>query len=197
MHPFRNLELPGFRSVDQDVWVDDAGVVVRAVRFDLVPDLPAALTDRPALRRGMTAMAAQQGGTLIDADIVGVGGQPALRQLVKVPLPDQPHGEAFLGSFTVPKAAASAVLLVQAAERGMTGIREAVILGEVGPQDYFQPHPYAPEVALRLPFHVADDERYDERFPLHPLTLVRRLMARLAEQVTLEPGFAALPPFAG
>ncbi|MBV1856460.1 hypothetical protein [Catellatospora tritici] len=83
--------------MEQDAWADDAGVVVRAVHFDLVPDLPAALTDRPALRRGMTAMAADQGGTLIDADVVNIGGQPALRQVVKVALPDQAHGEAFLG----------------------------------------------------------------------------------------------------
>ena len=71
-----------------------------------------------------------------------------------------------------------------------------LVLDRTGPQAYFRPHPYAPELRGVLPFHVADDPAYDAQFPEHPLSRVRQVMAQLAAQVTLDPAFAALPPFA-
>ncbi|MEU3834488.1 hypothetical protein AB0E97_17785 [Streptomyces microflavus] len=86
---------------------------------------------------------------------------------------------------------------IQAAERGMTGMREAVVMAELGPESYFRPHPYAPEAQGGLPFHAADHAQWDAEFPDHPLTRVRRTLGALAEVVTVDPGFTALPPFAG
>ncbi|MEU4771661.1 hypothetical protein [Micromonospora sp. NPDC023644] len=197
MHPFGRFLPAGFNQVAADSWANDERIVIQATFFNLVPDLPAPLTDPAALRRGMAKMAAAQGGALIEADVTPVGGQPALRQIVKVKLPNQPHGQAFLGSYIVPKAACSAVLRVQAAESGRSGQREATVMDQVGPTNYFRPHPYGPDGEGGLPSHVADDPAYDARFPQHPLTRVRQVMAQLARQVELHPGFAALPPFAG
>ncbi|MEU4777405.1 hypothetical protein [Micromonospora sp. NPDC023633] len=197
MHPFGHFLLAGFNQVAADSWANDERIVIQATFFNLVPDLPAPLTDPAALQRGMAKMAAAQGGALIEADVTPVGGQPALRQIVKVKLPNQPHGQAFLGSYIVPKAACSAVLRVQAAESGAFGQREATVMGQVGPANYFRPHPYGSDGEGGLPSHVADDPAYDARFPQHPLTRVRQVMAQLAWQVELHPGFAALPPFAG
>ncbi|CAM5432866.1 hypothetical protein SCALM49S_04200 [Streptomyces californicus] len=86
---------------------------------------------------------------------------------------------------------------IQAAERGMTGMREAVVMARLGPDQYFRPHPYAPELQGGLPFHAADHVQWDADFPDHPLTRVRRTLDALAAAVTVEPGFAALPPFTG
>ncbi|XTZ14981.1 hypothetical protein ACQSSU_26580 [Micromonospora echinospora] len=196
MHPFQHFLLPGFNQVAADTWANDERIVIQPVFFNLVPDLPAALTDLTALRKGLAKMTAGQGGALIEADVVSVGDQPALRQVIKVKLPNQPHGQAFLGSYIVPKAACSAVLRVQAAESGMTGQREALVMAKTGPANYFRPHPYGPEGEGGLPSHVADDPAYDAQFPQHPLTRVRQVLAQLAQQVELHPGFAALPPFA-
>jgi hypothetical protein len=195
MHPFAHFLLPGFNPVAADSWANEERIVIQALFFNLVPDLPAALTDPSALQRGMAGMAAAQGGALIEAGVVPLGGQPALRQLIKIKLPNQPSGQAFLGSFIVPKAGCSAVLRVQAAEQGTTGIREAMVMSQVGPMNYFRSHPYGPDGEGGLPSHAADDPEHDAQFPQHPLTRVRQVLARLAQQVQLHPAFAALPPF--
>lgn len=195
MQLFEHFLLPGFNQVAADSWANDERIVIQAVFFNLQPDLPAVLTDLPALQRGMAKMAAAQGGALIEADVVPVGGLPALRQVIKVKLPNQPHGQAFLGSYIVPKTGCSAVLRVQAAESGTTGQREALVMNQVGPANYFRSHPYGPDGEGGLPTHVADHPGYDVHFPQHPLTRVRQVMAQLAQQVVLHPSFAALPPF--
>ncbi|NUT31979.1 MAG: hypothetical protein HOV79_02785 [Hamadaea sp.] len=196
MHPFQQFLPAGFAQVADDTWASDDRVIVQPVFFNLVPDLPAALTDPGALQRGMTQIAARDGGAVVEADVVTLGGQPALRQIVKVKLQNQPTGLAFLGSFIVPKATCSAVLRVQAAEQGTTGIREAIVMSRRGPDDMFRPHPYWPDGTTALPFSMADSPAYDAEFPQHPLSRVRQVMAQLAAQVTLDPRFAALPPFA-
>ncbi|GAA3477791.1 hypothetical protein GCM10018966_023210 [Streptomyces yanii] len=191
------MELPGFRPMDHDTWGNDDGDVLSVHFFGLPPDLPAGLDDGPMLRESLTHYTAQAGGGLIEASVKRLGELPALRQILKLPLPGQQHGQAFIGSFTVPRAGCSTVVKVQAAEHGMTGMREAVVLAKVGHEHYFRPHPYAPDVQGGLPFHAADHERWDAEFPDHPLTRVRRTLAVLAEAVTVVPEFAALPEFTG
>ncbi|WP_405809133.1 hypothetical protein OG524_04285 [Streptomyces sp. NBC_01520] len=203
MRALLGVELPGYRQLDNDgitdtvAWANDVGDVLALYYFGLPPDLPAGLDDGPALRTALTHGTARAGGGLIEASVKTLSGLPALRQLVKLPLPRQPSGQAFIGSFTVPRAGCSTVVKIQAPERGTTGIREAVVLAKVGPGQYFRPHPYAPDVQGGLPFHVADHARWDAEFPDHPLTRVRRTLDALAEAVTVAPEFAALPPFAG
>ncbi|MGW1086016.1 hypothetical protein ACWD4L_06570 [Streptomyces sp. NPDC002596] len=197
MRALLGVELPGFRPVDHDTWANDDGDVLSVHFFGLPPDLPAGLDDGPTLRESLTHYTAQAGGGLIEASVKRLGELPALRQILKLPLPGQQHGQAFIGSFTVPRAGCSTVVKVQAAEHGMTGMREAVVLAKVGHEHYFRPHPYAPDVQGGLPFHAADHERWDAEFPDHPLTRVRRTLGALAEAVTVVPEFAALPEFTG
>lgn len=60
-------------------------------------------------------------------------------------------------------------------------------MAKLGPESYFRPHPYAPEVQGGLPFHAADHAQWDAEFPDHPLTRVRRTLDVLAEAVTVDP----------
>lgn len=196
MTAITGMDLTGFTEREAGVWTDGQGLVLSVHFFGLVPDLPAPL-DRPdRLREGLARSVAQAGAGLIEAAFATVDTVPAVRQLVKVPLSDG-HGQAFIGSWTVPRAGCSTVVKAQAAEGPMTGLREAVVLGRVGPERYFAPHPYAPDVAGRLPYHVADLEEWDGEFPDHPLTRVREALARIVPTVTLDEGFKSLPPFAG
>ncbi|MET9472698.1 hypothetical protein ACFYWN_25465 [Streptomyces sp. NPDC002917] len=197
MRALIGVELPGYRPVDVDTWANDDGDVLSVHFFELPPDLPAGLDDGPTLRHTLTHYTAQAGGGLIEASVKTLGGLPALRQILKLPLPGRPNGQAFIGSFTVPRAGCSAVVKIQAAEHGMTGMREAVVLAKVGVEQYFRPHPYAPDVQGGLPFHTADHERWDAEFPDHPLTRVRRTLGALAGAVGVVPDFAALPAFTG
>ncbi|MFE5244354.1 MULTISPECIES: hypothetical protein [unclassified Streptomyces] len=203
MRALLGVELPGYRPLDHnggergDAWTNDEGDVLSLHYFALPPDLPAGLDDGPALRGTLTHWTAQAGGGLIEASVKRLGGLPALRQILKLPLPQQPSGQVFIGSFTVPRQGCSTVVKIQAPERGMTGMREAVVMAKVGPDSYFRPHPYAPDVQGGLPFHAADHAQWDTEFPAHPLTRVRRTLDALADAVTVDPGFAALPPFTG
>ncbi|TQK43090.1 hypothetical protein FBY35_4539 [Streptomyces sp. SLBN-118] len=196
MRALLGVELPGYRPVDQDVWVNDEGDVLSLHFLGLPPDLPASLDDGPSLRAGLTRLTAQAGGGLIEASVKPLGPLPALKQILKLPLPGQPSGQAFIGSFTVPRATCSTVVKIQAPERGMTGMREAMVMAQVGHDKYFRPHPYAPEVQGGLPFHAADHAQWDAQFPDHPLSRVRRTLDALAGAVKVVPEFAALPPFA-
>ncbi|MEU9094806.1 hypothetical protein [Streptomyces sp. NPDC048428] len=197
MRALLGVGLPGYRPVADDTWANDRDDVMSLHFFALPPDLPAGLDDGPALRNVLTHHTARAGGGLIEASVKKLGELPALRQILKLPLPDRPNGQAFIGSFTVPRAGCSTVVKIQALEQGMTGMREAVVLAKVGPQDYFRTHPYAPDVQGGLPFHVADHAQWDAEFPDHPLTRVRRALDALAQAVSVTPDFAALPPFAG
>ncbi|MDX3354691.1 hypothetical protein PV703_15530 [Streptomyces sp. ME01-24h] len=197
MGPLDGADLPGYRQVADHAWTDDHGDVISLHFFDLPPDIPAPLEEPDRLRQALARFTADAGGGLIEADVVRVAGLPALRQVLKVPLPDRPRGQAFLGTYTLPRAACSAVVKVQTFEDGVTGMREAMVLAELGPEQYFLEHPYAPGLRGGLPFHRADAEEYDARFPGHPLTRVRTALAHLAGTLGAEPGFAELPPFTG
>ncbi|MFJ8108625.1 hypothetical protein [Streptomyces sp. NPDC096132] len=196
MTPVTGLDLTGFTEREPGVWTDAAGLVLSVHFFPLVPDLPAPLHEPERLRAGLAQITAEAGGGLIETLPGAVDGVPAVRQLVKVPLGSRP-GQAFLGSWTIPKAACSTVVKVQAAEGPMTGMREATVMAQVGPAAYFRPHPYVGGQLGGLPFHVGDDEQWDARFPDHPLTLVRAALRRITPTVTFDDRFKGLPPFGG
>ncbi|WP_330455683.1 hypothetical protein [Streptomyces sp. NBC_00820] len=195
--PITSLDLTGFTELEPGVWSDTAGLILSVHFFPLVPDLSAPLHELERLRFGSAQGTAGSGGGLIEAVVGTVDGVPALRQLVKMPLQSR-RGQAFIGSWTLPKDRCSTVVKVQAAEGGTTGLREAVVLGQVGPADFFQPHPYAGGGQFGgLPYHVGDLEQWDPQFPDHPLTLVRAALNRITPTLTLHDQFKTLPDFAG
>ncbi|WP_433202273.1 hypothetical protein ACQP00_32050 [Dactylosporangium sp. CS-047395] len=193
--PITQLDLSGFQPLDELAWQDEHGIVLSLHFFDLPPDLPAPLDPVPPLRAALARHTAAAGAGLIDSDVELVDGVPAVRQLVKIRHP-QGHGQVFLASCTIPRATCSTVLKLQAPEHGATGFREAVLMDRLGPNDFFVPSPYAPDLTGGLPAHRADDPRYDAEFPGHPLTLARQLMRRLLPTVRLDPRFKAEPGFA-
>ncbi|MFD5624238.1 hypothetical protein [Streptomyces yangpuensis] len=194
MTAITDMDLTGFTEREPGVWTDERGLVLSVHFFDLVPDLPAPL-DRPEeLRHALARSVAAAGAGLIEAGGGEVGSLPAVRQLVKVRRPNG-HGQVFIGSWTVPRSGCSTVLKVQAGEGAMTGLREAVVLDRVGPDRYFTPHPYGPDVTGGLPHHVADGAEWDAQFPDHPLTQVRTALERITPTVVLHDGFTSLPPF--
>lgn len=191
-----HVEDMGYQQEDETTWVDPATGDRMTLQYaDHAPNLPAPLTDLPRLRQGLTAQSADTGG-LIEAHVVTVDSMPALRQIMKLPLPERP-GQGFVATLTVPRAGSSVQLRFQALEGPQTGIREATVLAELGPDRYFGPHPYAPDVQAKLPWHRGDEAQWDPMFPDHPLSRVRAWLRQVVSAVRLDPGFAALPPFAG
>ena len=86
-------------------------------------------------------------------------------------------------------------LAVVAGEHETTGVREAVVTaelmasGELTPESY--PHSWAQDpydstyrgVDRSLLRFMSDHERFDERFPQHPLSKARRVLAALPGSV--------------
>lgn len=189
------FDTTGFQQHDQTTWINTGnGDQVSLSYFDLVPDLPAPLEDITRLRHDLARITGEV-GCLIEAHVLEFAGLPALFQVVKLPIPNQPSGQAFLASFTLPKAACSVVLKLQALEQSPTGMREAVLMAQFGHENWFTPHPYAPGLQGRLPFHLGDDPRWDAQFPAHPLTRARAWAHHIARTATVDPRFAALPAF--
>jgi hypothetical protein len=98
----------------------------------------------------------------------------------------------FTGMLIIPMPDASCIWTIVAGEHGTTGIREAVITGELMNQGKltieayettWAQDPYDPSYSgidrstLR---YMSDDEAYDQLFPQHPLSKVRRELQRLA-----------------
>ncbi|WP_223267339.1 hypothetical protein [Streptosporangium nondiastaticum] len=194
MTPITGMDLTGFTEREPGVWTDEQGLVLSVHFFDIAPDLPAPFEQLDRLRYGLARFAVQVGGGLIEAVLGEVDTLPAVRQFIKIP-PAGGHGLVFLGAWTVPRAGCSTVVKVQAAEGGITGVREAVTFSRTEPEQCSGPHPYGPDITGGLPYHVGDHEQWDAHFPDHPLTRVRTTLERITPTLTLHEEFKALPPF--
>lgn len=204
-----SISIPGLTLAgDRDearIWETPDGDPVGLFHFALPPDIPAALDD-PTLPLLQSRSMSRQGVAAIEVVPATVGGCSALRQIVK--LPQKPRGMMYLGSVTFPFRDFSFVLKIQCPERGMTGVRDAIIFdvklnsgevkfeGERGPAGWMQ-DPYDPERTEGLARNLADDEQYDERFPDHPLSRARRFLRAVESGVTVAENVRGAPPFSG
>jgi hypothetical protein len=180
---------------DERTWFDPrTGDQVSLTYIGLVPDIPAPLADLPLLRRKLAEETAET-GSIIEAHVVALDGVPTLFQLIKLPIPGQDTGLAFIAAFTVPRAHCSVVLRIQCAEEHTTGVRESTVAAQVGFEQCFPPHPYAPDVHGQLPYSLADEAAWDRQFPDHPLTRARAWAHKTIATARVDPRFAALPPF--
>lgn len=180
---------------DERTWFDPrTGDQVSLTYIGLVPDIPAPLDDLPHLRRKLAAETAET-GSIIEAHVVSLDGVQALYQLIKLPIPGLDTGLAFIAAFTVPRAECSVVLRIQCAEEHMTGLRESTVAAQVGFENCFPPHPYAPDVHGQLPYSLADEAAWDQQFPEHPVTRARSWAHHTLATAKVDPRFAALPPF--
>lgn len=193
-----------------NAWLDENGDAAIVDFFNLQPDLPAALEDLQGLRSHASVHTASQGGGLVELDVVALDGVGAVRQIVKLPNPDEQSGVTYIGSFIVPRADCSVVLRVQCVERPPTGMREALVADQFMAQgsadgtpiddiimaDWAR-HPYTSTAHGGLPRNQADDETWDERFPDHPLSRARRALRKLAPSVRLDQRFKDMAAFHG
>ncbi|MFI6217910.1 hypothetical protein ACIBCD_38390 [Nocardia brasiliensis] len=192
-----SFDISGLQQMDTNTWGDHStGDIVTLTYHDLVPDLPAPLEDLDTLRTRLAESSAES-GCLVEAFLVWVDKLPGLLRIEKLPLPNRDHGLVFAASIVVPKDRCSAVFQILCPEFGTTGLREAALLAQLGPQHMFPPHPYAPGLRGKLPYNIADEVRWDAQFPDHPVSRARRWVARTVPTAKVDPGFAALPPFPG
>jgi hypothetical protein len=174
------------------VWRNPQGdVLTLALRTEAALGLPPA-SDEIAVRRFARGLAESRAAGLIEAN-AAEGALGMTVGLIYKRL--QKPAYVFTGMLLVLKGDASQVWTAVAGEQGTTGVREAVVTtqlfnaGEMTIEGYessWAQDPYDPAYSgvdrsvLRF---VSDDERYDQQFPQHPLSKLRRLMAALPGSV--------------
>jgi hypothetical protein len=179
---------------DLRVWRDSQGDVLSlsAVESLGLPEI----SNETALQAYSRELAENRHGGLIEVRVV-TGTLGATAGLIYKRLEKPAY--IFTGMLLVPRQHGSQVWTLVAGERGTTGVREAVITlelvnaGKLRMQDYersWAQDPYDPTycgVDRSVLRFISDDESYDERFPEHPLSKVRRVLATLPDWV-VDPG---------
>jgi hypothetical protein len=179
----------GRTEAGRKVWFSESGDGVSLNFFNKQPDLPSGIESPEQLRNAYLAMLKNTAAKLVEVRPVTVSRCRAIRLIIKVP--QQPNGMTYVGSITVPFRDFSYVIKAQCEERGMTGLREAVMFeklvaaGKVTISD-------AGKVVGQ---HDYDDEQYDSQFPQHPLSRLRNLLNQIETSCAIAPDIQSFPTF--
>lgn len=192
-------------STQRIVWDNDLADQLSLNYFDLPPNIGADTADLDALRQFYRQLARQANIGIVSVDHVWLAGMLSIQTIFKVP--QQPHGMAYVGSYTLPRAMFSYVIKVQGAELGATGIRDAFVLNEFfgnaewpvnepAPLGWFQ-DPYDPSYREGVLRNQSEDGQYDALFPDHPLSRIRRYLVGIAESIAIDETIGQAAPFHG
>ncbi|WP_230963659.1 hypothetical protein [Burkholderia territorii] len=171
--------------------------------FPAKPDIEAPIDDVVALRAFYRRTAAANGLALIETELAQLTGLSTVRTLFKARM-TQTRGFAFIGSYTLPFANCSYVIKVQSIEQGVTGMREAAIMVLMGPPKIddatgelvgWTQDPYDSGYRTEFMRNLADDQKFDEQFPDHPLSKARTYLAEIETGVRVDPAIYELQPF--
>ncbi len=178
-------------------WRDATGDAV-SLTLSSLEALPA-LSDTTQLRHYCRRMAEGQNSGLVEVTCTaGINGPSVTYIYKRLKIP----AFTFFGIVATPIAYGTWIWTMVAYERGVTGQREAVVTtrliqtGQLTLESYegsWARDPYDPlylGVDRRTLRYLSDAEEYDDEFPAHPLTKVRRELRRLLA-VPLSPGTAA------
>ena len=173
--------------------------------FDKEPDIPCKLSDIESLRNSFRDGITQVGGGLIKLDLVQLDSVDGIESIFKVP--QNPHGMTYICALTLPFSRFSYVIKVVAAESGITGLRDNAVLGVMlgegkiqieknGQISGWASDPYMPSWQARCLRNESDDEKYDEQFPDHPLSRLRKIINQIKRTTTFANGVKSEPRFA-
>lgn len=190
----------GWQQVEKkdhiQVWADDIKNLTAVLSVELFtgrPEIAVSLEEINKIRFLYRDIANQSGAGLISADVIDVDGIGGIQTIFKLPQPNR--GYVYVGSITVPFAEFSYVVKIQCIEKGYIGLREAVILDQLFDEGHevddmtgllkgWEKDPYAPDAVFPLMPNLAEDEKYDEDFPLHALSRVRETLRKIAASLT-------------
>jgi hypothetical protein len=171
------------------VWRTEEGDAIGVYCFNVPPDLPRGQSNENEFLDAYSAGAHSQGASVVELEICDVGGYQALRSIVKVP--QQPIGLTYVGAFTLPVRDHSFVVKIQCEERGMTGVREAVLMDSAVREGRVQ---VAADGTIEGEWNP-DDVCHDGRFPDHALTRTRRWLPRIRRALSVDKSLTSVPKF--
>jgi len=169
------------------VWHTPAGDALGIFYFPLKPDIGADVRSVEKIRQAIRPRVTAAGAAIIELETTETDSCLALRQIIKVP--QQPHGMTYVGSLLLPFRDFSFVIKVQCQEHGTTGMRDAIIANEAlgdGRVTWdreevtgWMHDPYDPALHGGFHWNLSEAPEYDVRFPDHPLSRLRLVLAHL------------------
>jgi len=178
------------------IWHDSDGDALSLTFHEKGLDLPL-IADETVLRGRCREIAQDRQGGLIEVRTMVCGLGPSVGYIYKR-MQVQHSGYAYTGMFITSINSSSLVWTIVAVERDTSGLREAIVTanlmqaGKLTLEDYkryWAQDPYDPSyqgvdhIVLRF---MSDDEVYDQQFPQHALSKVRRVIATLPDHVCLD-----------
>jgi hypothetical protein len=171
------------------VWHTADGYGLGFYFFDKKPDISSGLTSTSQLRDNYSSLLGAK-FRVIDCQVQRLDTIPGVRLIVGG-LDPESRAAVYVGSFTVPFRDFSYVIKMQAAERGVTGTREALLVnralrdGTGSIQDgKFVPNGWS-----------FDDEKFDSLLPKHPLSRLREELKLIAGSVRMDEKVKRAAPF--
>lgn len=182
------FDTTGYRSLGEPrsgmrAWHTPEGDGVGLYMFTLPPDLPR-VHSIAELRAYYEAQLAKGGGRLLAVTLPIAAGMPVVQVLSKSP--QQPSGFSYVGAIILAFRDFSFVLKIQAEERSPTGMREAIAIDQrLAAGDTIE--------AARA-FNT-DAVELDDRFPGHPVSRARRVLAHLCRSLQTDRAISSAPRF--
>ena len=194
------------------LWSTQLGDRVRLRYYPLPPDIGADITDAEAIKRFYWEAVARDFIGFVEAYPLEIDGCRAVRVITKeVPEPGKlAHG--YTGSVMVPFRYFNYIIQMEAQHRRSTWAREDFVMkalirdGSIR-SDYdgcyaegwtvnvFQPLFPPTHLSHWLQPNVAEDPKYDEQFPEHPLSRVRAMLAKIEATLQVDESVKRSPSF--
>ena len=189
------------------IWYTAAGDYIGLYYFPIPPDIEADLQSVENVRAFYRERASDSVHAIVEVETPMVDGCITIRTIIKVP--QQPHGMTYLGAVTLPFRDFSYVIKVECEEWGITGVRDSEVLSELlntgevtididkedGQIIGWAQDPYDASIVSTFARNRAEAEKYDARFPGHPLSRLRPTLNHIqatlsvAEEIRQEPKF--------
>lgn len=189
------------------LWVNSSNVA-HMLRFEpCSPDWPFDLTDSTAATEFYQRQSQDLGGVMLSLEVTTVAGAEALRGLFKYRAPTNIFAMYYVGILWLPFQNCNFQINVEAIETGLTGARETFgVIIEPDSSPRLPPNtPPVPFVSAEESFRrlesapvcqwPSDSEQYDELFPDHPLSKVRRRITEVMATLEIDPNAKPLMPF--
>ncbi|WP_165073071.1 hypothetical protein [Paludisphaera rhizosphaerae] len=171
-------------------WMSPRGIAQTVQHGSDAIDWPFDLTQPGEAREFYRRQCEANGGAMIAVEVIEVAGFETLGGVFKYRSPDPNSlGIYYVAILWLPFRDCWFQVNIEAVERGTTGIREAAVMmldRDAWPTPEGEPELIPPGVdyttfVRRKPIRSipSDDPKYDEKFPDHPLSLVRRRMIEI------------------
>lgn len=175
-------------------WGDTDGTMAISLNFfEGEPDIHT-LGDIDGLRQYYRDAILAANGALIEVDLIVLHGIQCVRTILK--FSQTPSGSTYLTSLIVPFAMCSYVVKIQAPELDLTNMRDSFIKKKLlrdeviskTPTGYsnWSFDPYKPDYIGFTLMNRSEEAKWDVRFPSHPLTKSRKLMAEIEKGISFD-----------